>query len=64
LDQISDLPGLDELEGAGLFEGKLPQGFGVPAPDDSSVLRSDEDPLEEAAPLEQAWGPVGEDEAG
>src|SRR5580692_7194213 len=30
LDTIADLPGLDELQGAGLFEGRLPAGFGVP----------------------------------
>ena len=46
LEQISDLPGLDELKGAGLFDGRLPQGFGVPRPDDSDVLAADEEPLE------------------
>jgi segregation and condensation protein B len=60
LDSISDLPGLDELQGAGLFEGRLPVGFGVPKPDDADTLRPDEEPLGEAAPLEQAWGPVGD----
>ena len=47
LEQISDLPGLDELKGAGLFDGRLPQGFGVPKPDDSDVLAPDEEPLED-----------------
>jgi segregation and condensation protein B len=60
LDAIADLPGLDELQGAGLFEGKLPPGFGVPQPDDDSVLRPDEEPLDEPSALEQAWGPVVE----
>ena len=60
LDAIADLPGLDELQGAGLFDGKLPPGFGVPQPDDDSALRPDEEPLEGASPLEQAWGPVAE----
>ncbi len=60
LDSIGDLPGLDELEGAGLFDMKLPNGFGIPQPDDADALRSDEDPLGEPAALEQAWGPVGE----
>jgi segregation and condensation protein B len=46
LEQISDLPGLEELKGAGLFDGRLPQGFGVPKPDDSDTLRPDEDPLD------------------
>jgi segregation and condensation protein B len=59
LDTIGDLPGLDELQGAGLFEGRLPAGFGVPQPDDADALRPDEEPLE-PAPLERAWGPVGE----
>ena len=59
LDSIGDLPGLDELKGAGLFDGKLPAGFGVPLPDDADALRPDEEPLE-PAPLERAWGPVGE----
>src|ERR1700751_2600095 len=34
LDAIGDLPGLDELQAAGLFDGKLPVGYGVPQPDD------------------------------
>jgi segregation and condensation protein B len=46
LEQIADLPGLDELKGAGLFDGRLPQGFGVPQPSDALELREDEDPLE------------------
>jgi segregation and condensation protein B len=60
LDAVADLPGLDELQGAGLFDGKLPAGFGVPQPDDDSTLRPDEEPLDEPSALEQAWGPVAE----
>ncbi len=60
LDAIGDLPGLDELQGAGLFDGKLPPGFGVPQPDDEAALRADEEPLDEPTPLERAWGAVGE----
>jgi segregation and condensation protein B len=60
LDAISDLPGLDELEGAGLFDNKLPAGFEVPLPDDDAALRPDEEPLGEPTPLEQAWRPVEE----
>ena len=64
LDAIGDLPGLDELEGAGLFDGKLPPGFGVPQPDDDAALRADEEPLDEPTPLERAWSPLDEtDEA-
>jgi segregation and condensation protein B len=46
LESIGDLPGLEELKGAGLFDGRLPQGFGVPTPNDSSELTDSEDPLE------------------
>jgi segregation and condensation protein B len=61
LNTIADLPGLDELKGAGLFEGKLPAGYDVPQPDDASALRADEEPLEDS-PLEQAWAPVAPEE--
>jgi segregation and condensation protein B len=47
LEQLSDLPGLDELKGSGLFDGRLPAGFTVPVPSDDPALREDEDPLEE-----------------
>ena len=46
LEEVADLPGLDELKGAGMLEGNLPTGFAVPAPSDESTLRDDEDPLE------------------
>jgi segregation and condensation protein B len=46
LAQLSDLPGLDELKGLGLFDARLPSGFSVPAPSDDPTLREDEDPLE------------------
>jgi segregation and condensation protein B len=46
LESLSDLPGLDELKGAGLFDGQLPASFNVPAPSDDPALRDDEDPLE------------------
>jgi len=57
---ISDLPGLDELKGAGLFDGKLPLGFGVPRPDDSDALRPDEEPLGDS-PIEEAWSALPEE---
>jgi segregation and condensation protein B len=44
LEMIGDLPGLDELKGAGLIEGQLPPGFTVPLPHDGD-LKDDEDPL-------------------
>jgi segregation and condensation protein B len=61
LNAIADLPGLDELKGAGLFDGKLPAGYDVPQPDDGSTLRADEEPLEDIA-LEQVWAPVAPEE--
>jgi segregation and condensation protein B len=48
LDSISDLPGLDELKGAGLMDGRLPDGFTVPVPSDDPELREDEEPLDPA----------------
>ncbi len=46
LESIGDLPGLEELKGAGLFDGRLPSGFAVPLPSDDPALAEDEDPLE------------------
>ncbi|HKF11214.1 MAG TPA: SMC-Scp complex subunit ScpB [Xanthobacteraceae bacterium] len=46
LDAVSDLPGLDDLKGSGLLDGRLPPGFSVPMPSDDPALREDEDPLE------------------
>jgi segregation and condensation protein B len=48
LDGVGDLPGLDELKGAGLLDGRLPPGFSVPTPNDDSTLAPDEDPLDAA----------------
>ncbi len=58
LEQIGDLPGLEELQGAGLFEGRLPPGYGVPRPDDDEALRPDEEPLDATEQLEEAWRPI------
>jgi len=46
LDAVGDLPGLDELKGSGLLDGRLPPGFSVPMPSDDPALQDDEDPLE------------------
>jgi segregation and condensation protein B len=46
LDAVGDLPGLEELKGSGMFDGRLPAGFSVPLPSDDPSLREDEDPLE------------------
>jgi segregation and condensation protein B len=47
LESVSHLPGLDELKGTGLFDGRLPPDFAIPAPSDDATLREDEEPLEE-----------------
>jgi len=46
LDRLDDLPGLEELKGSGLLDGRLPPGFSVPMPSDDPALREDEEPLE------------------
>jgi segregation and condensation protein B len=46
LDALDDLPGVEELKGSGLLDGRLPPGFSVPVPSDDPALRDDEDPLE------------------
>jgi segregation and condensation protein B len=46
LDAVSDLPGLEELRGSGLLDGRLPPGFSVPVPSDDPALHADEEPLE------------------
>jgi segregation and condensation protein B len=46
LDSLNDMPGVEELKGAGLLDGRLPPGFAVPLPSDDPALRDDEDPLE------------------
>ena len=46
LEALTDLPGLDELKGAGLVDATLPADFAVPVPSDDPALRDDEDPLE------------------
>ena len=45
LEELRDLPGLDELKGAGLLQSQLPANFSVPIPDDSEELCDDEDPF-------------------
>lgn len=47
LEQIGDLPGLEELKGAGLLDSAMPANFKIPLPNDDDALDDDEDPLEE-----------------
>src|SRR5829696_3678681 len=61
LEALTDLPGLDELKGAGLLDGRLPSGFTVPVPSDDVALREDEDPLD-IGDLELALSPAADPE--
>jgi len=57
LDRIDDLPGLDELKGAGFIEGRLSKDLSMPIPDDDPDLRADEDPLGDLfTPLDDGEG--------
>ncbi|MCW5685928.1 MAG: SMC-Scp complex subunit ScpB [Pseudolabrys sp.] len=60
LEQIDDLPGLDELKGAGLLDGRIPPGFAIPVPSDDLTLRDDEDPLEPGDLLDLGLAPPPE----
>jgi segregation and condensation protein B len=51
LDSVADLPGLEELKGAGLLDSRVPTDFSVPEPHASDELTEDEDPLEDEAEL-------------
>ncbi|UJQ95070.1 SMC-Scp complex subunit ScpB [Mariluticola halotolerans] len=45
LESLGDLPGLEELKGAGLLSSRLPNDLNIPLPFDGG-LRDDEDPLD------------------
>ncbi|WP_054311553.1 SMC-Scp complex subunit ScpB [Mesorhizobium sp. 1M-11] len=46
LEEIRDLPGIEELKGAGLLSTRMPANFSVPQPPaDPDELTEDEDPL-------------------
>ena len=62
LEQLSDLPGLEELKGTGLLDSRLPTGFNVPNPSDDPALREDEDALEPGDTLELLLAPAPEPE--
>ncbi|WP_158809008.1 SMC-Scp complex subunit ScpB [Beijerinckia sp. L45] len=67
LESIGDLPGLDELRGAGLFDGRLPSTFAIPMPQDGD-LRHDEDPLDAEETVEdtdsELYAPEDDDHDG
>lgn len=64
LNEVTDLPGLQELKGAGLLDANLPPDFEVPLPRGSDDLAPDEDPLEagEQMPLEMHLPEDSEDD--
>ena len=46
LEEIRDLPGMEELKGAGLLSTRMPANFSIPLPPaDPDELTEDEDPL-------------------
>ncbi len=61
LDSVGDLPGMDELKGAGLLDGRIPAGFTIPLPSDDPELQADEEALE-AEPLDFTLSPPPSDD--
>ncbi len=45
LEELRDLPGMEELKGAGLLRSEVPTNFVIPVPNDSPELGEDEDPF-------------------
>lgn len=46
LEELRDLPGLEDMKGAGLLSARMPSNFAVPQPPaDPDALSEDEDPL-------------------
>ncbi|MCO5734047.1 SMC-Scp complex subunit ScpB [Rhizobium sp. SSA_523] len=45
LGEIRDLPGLEELRGAGLLSGRIPPDFRIPIPTGADDLGEEEDPI-------------------
>lgn len=63
IEELRDLPGLEELKGSGMLQSQLPASFQVPVPHDSDELTEDEeaftlDDVEELGLL----SPMGEEE--
>lgn len=45
LEELRDLPGIEELKGAGLLSGRIPAHFSIPLPLSHDDLSEDEDPI-------------------
>ncbi|MCT4656134.1 MAG: SMC-Scp complex subunit ScpB [Cohaesibacter sp.] len=54
LETIQDLPGLEELRGAGMLDSALPPAFSMPIPSDDEELMPDEEPLDDEDLVERA----------
>lgn len=61
LGAIDDLPGLDDLKGAGFLEGRSPTDLAMPRPSDATTLRDEEDPLDDDDLFKPLPGGDGED---
>lgn len=62
LAEIRDLPGMEELKGAGLLSPRMPGGFAVPVPpENTGVLGPDEDELTDID-LKELFAPQARDE--
>src|SRR6478609_4141232 len=46
LDTVADLPGIEELKGAGLLDSRVPPNFNIPEPHAGEELTESEDPLD------------------
>lgn len=45
LEELRDLPGMEELKAAGMLSGRVPANFNVPVPNLGDELSEDEDPI-------------------
>ena len=45
LEELRDLPGMEELKGAGLLSSRIPANFQVPVPPADDDLTGEEDPI-------------------
>ena len=45
VEELRDLPGLEELKGAGLLSGRIPANFNIPLPMGHDELTEEEDPI-------------------
>jgi segregation and condensation protein B len=63
LEALSDLPGVEELKGAGILDGSIPASLTIPVPSDDPALRDDEEPLE-AEDLDLTLAPAPERDEG